>query len=111
MAVIKDGNGGTDQASVGAISKALRVTLFDTNGNPNSVPLATSSTGALESNGNIQGIRSGNDNVLAVLLSSMLTELRIQTQLLAQGFNLEYEQVERWRNDPEFSHKDTGNLT
>lgn len=32
MAVLKDGNGGTDQASVGTTSKALRVEVFDSGG-------------------------------------------------------------------------------
>jgi hypothetical protein len=109
MAIIKDGNGGTDQAKVFPVSKAIAVTLVDTAGNVNAVPLATSTTGALESLGNLAALRMLEGQSTSELLRAILVELRIINELLSQGFNLSGENYERYRNDPFFSKIDTLN--
>jgi len=110
MAVsIKDGNGGTDQAGVLPVSKSLKVTLVDASGNVNSVPLATTSTGALESSGNLAEIRLANDQAIIELLRNILIEQRITNELLANGLNLGLEQYEGYRTDRAFTQTDTFN--
>ena len=85
MATIKDGNGGTDQASVHPTAKAVRVILYDSAGNANSVPLATSTTGSLEAGGNLAQIRLDGEQVDTELLAKILLELRITNELLMVG--------------------------
>ena len=110
MAVsIKDGNGGTDQAGVLPVAKSLKVTLVDTLGNVNSVPLATSTTGALELNGNLAALRADSDQVLTQVLALILKELTIQTEILTNGFNLGYENYARYRDDPDYIRLDVPN--
>ena len=109
MATIKDGNGGTDQAGVTPIGKALKVTLVDINGNLNSVPLATSTTGALEAGGNLAELRKDKEQVQTELLRLLLIEMRITNELLMVGLNLHGEQYENWRRDPSFQQVDVPN--
>lgn len=108
MAVIKSGNS-TDQATVDPISKAIRVSLYDANGNANAVPLATSTTGALESSGNLSALRLQDNQTTTEILRLILIEQRITNSLLAQGLNLDDEQIERWREDRSFTQIDTAN--
>jgi hypothetical protein len=111
MAVtIKDGNGGTDQVGVLPVSKSLKVTLVDAAGNINATPLATSTTGALELNGNLADIRLSEDQTTGEMLRLILIELRLQNEILANGLNLSNEQYEtNYRNDRAFTKTDTVN--
>lgn len=108
MAVIKSGNS-TDQATVDPISKAVRVSLYDANGNANSVPLATSPTGAKESGGNLDIIADATQQSLICLLRQILVEMRIHTEMLADGMNIQSEQFDTMRNDPSILKTDSPN--
>lgn len=108
MATIKDGNGGTDQARVFPVSKAIAVTLVDTLGNVNSVPLATASTGALEAGGNLFELRQQADQVDAEIFRQLLIEMRITNELLFLGLNIQ-EDYTRWRDDRAFAQIDSPN--
>lgn len=71
MAIIKDGNGGTQQLSIDLASTAARVTLYDTAGNPipnttsTSVPIALSALSATVSIGllNFNGVAAVITNI------------------------------------------------
>jgi len=99
MATIKDGNGATDQVGVLPVAKSLKVTLVDALGNLNSVPLATSTTGALEANGNLAALVLRDSQAQTELLRLILIELRVMTALLGQGLNVP-DDPDTYRNEP-----------
>ena len=106
MAVIKDGNGGVQELQVDLISRAARVTLYDTAGNAQTFTLNANVTALAQENGNLKDIEDLESQSQIPLLAALLTEMRINNQLLAIGLNLHNEQFENWRNDPDFLKTD-----
>lgn len=107
MAVIKSGQS-SDQLTIEPISKAARVTLYNPDGSiaplvSITIPAAVSATLAQET-GNIQTVAQ-QTFVLAAILMAILTESRIQNDLLVQialgQFNSPPD-LDALRNDPQY---------
>jgi hypothetical protein len=91
------------------VAKSLKVTLVDANGNVNSVPLATTTTGALESGGNLASLRSQGEQSSVYILGLILQELRVVSYLLQNGLNLGNEDVDNLRTDRTITQIDSLN--
>ena len=105
MAVIKSG-AGTAQWTIDQTSGAGRVTLYDTAGAVATFTLNASTSALAQETGNIATLVQNDQQSIIWLLGSMLTELRIQNDLLANGLNINYETFEVGRQDPYYLKTD-----